>query len=144
MSSVDQTAIKYKDWGVDACHLWRAGYQKLVDQDGVVDLRGEVTFLRYETEDGIWQAVFGSAGITIGHALLSLGLPHVQWVRVGSMIVRFRECDTKAVHDYLSENLGERGKWWALNATRSSVAAAICGYRRRRDAMLVKAKGGAA
>lgn len=144
MSSVDHTAIEWKDYGSDACHLWRAGYQKLVDQDGVVDLRGEVTFLRYETKDGVWQAVFGSAGISIGHALLALDLPHVQWIRVASMIVAFRECDTKIVHDYLSENLGERGKWWALNVTRSSAAAAIRDYRRRRDAMLVKAKGGAA
>lgn len=129
-------STQFKDYGDQARHLWKVGYQMLDEFNGVAGLTEEVTFLRYETKEGIHQAVFGSAGLTIGCALRSLGLPHKQWIRVGSLVVLFRECDTKAVRDFLIDQFGERGQWWALQVTRSSAAAAIRGYRRRRDALL--------
>lgn len=120
-----------------AQHLWRLGYGTNV-VDGVVTMP-ELYMLFCPDKDGQEIGIlFGAPCLTFTIALRELGVPFDEWVSAGSLCLRFPGSVVKQVKDWLAVNFFERGPWHVLKCDRSSAAAAIRGYRRRRDAIVAE------
>ena len=133
MSGISPETIvrPYKDYGDKSQYLWKAcGGVRLTDD--LVDIDAP-TFLRYQSRQGERALICGPNAIGVNHALECDGITRRLWVDVGSIVVSFESARFADMKASRTKVLGECPQMFALNCSRSSVAATLRAYRKRRD-----------